>query len=290
MKRYCLLLALLAPAGCGQAPRDSDTAGREVASPAAEMADGPGINVTAAPGVAFDYRYSFRLSAQRIAAVQEQHAAACEKLGISRCRITGLRYTLVGDRSVEAMLAFKLDPALARGFGRQGIAAVTAAEGMLVDAEITGTDAGGTIRRLDRAGDDLAVRIADLDRRLAGRGLPAAERTELQRQRAQLAEQVRATRAQRADEEETLASTPVTFRYVSGAAIRSFGDDSPLTDMLNLGIGSARATAIAVGSAVMLLAPPLLLLALLWWLWRGLRPLLPRRRPRRAREEAPPPA
>ena len=77
----------------------------------------PGIVPTAAPGVAFNYRYGFRLPAQHIAAVQRQHAAACEKLGIDRCRITGMHYRLVNDRDIEGMLAFKLDPMIARKFG-----------------------------------------------------------------------------------------------------------------------------------------------------------------------------
>jgi hypothetical protein len=49
----------------------------------------PAIGPSAAPGVAFNYRYAFRLPGERVSAVQEQHAAACEKLGLDRCRITG---------------------------------------------------------------------------------------------------------------------------------------------------------------------------------------------------------
>ncbi|HMN84711.1 MAG TPA: hypothetical protein PKA74_01795, partial [Bauldia sp.] len=67
------------------------------------------LAVTAAPGVAFNYRYAFSLPAGQIAAAQEAHAAACEQLGIARCRITGMRHQLLGENRVEAMLAFKLD-------------------------------------------------------------------------------------------------------------------------------------------------------------------------------------
>ena len=78
----------------------------------------PGISPTAAPGVAFNYRYAFRLAGERISAIQEQHAAACEKRGIARCRITGMTYRLIGNRDIEATLAFKLDPTIAREFGK----------------------------------------------------------------------------------------------------------------------------------------------------------------------------
>ena len=91
----------------------------------------PNIGPTAAPGVAFNYRYAFRLAAPRIAEVQEQHALMCERLTVARCRITGLRYRVVNDRDIEAMLALKLDPSVARHFGREGVQTVTAAEGML---------------------------------------------------------------------------------------------------------------------------------------------------------------
>ena len=75
-----------------QEARSSD---HDMAAPASPPP--PGIAPSAAPGVAFNYRYAFRLPGERISAVQEQHAAACEKLGLDRCRITGMRYRLVND-------------------------------------------------------------------------------------------------------------------------------------------------------------------------------------------------
>ena len=42
-------------------------------------------------------------------------------LGVARCRITGMRYRVVNENDIEAMLAFKLDPAIARRFGQQGV-------------------------------------------------------------------------------------------------------------------------------------------------------------------------
>src|SRR5688572_33423589 len=94
------------------------TASRD-ASAAAEQG-GPNISVTAAPGVAFNYRYAYRLPNARISAAQEAHASMCEKLGITRCRITGMRYSLVNERDVSASLELKLDPAIARHCGKDG--------------------------------------------------------------------------------------------------------------------------------------------------------------------------
>lgn len=183
-----------------------------------------GIPVTAAPGVAFAYRYAFRMPAKAIAKAQEVHAQACEKLGISRCRITGMRYRLLGENTVEAMLTFKLDPGLARTFGKDGIASVVAAEGKLVDAEITGDDAGSAIKRLDvqRSRNDEELRR--IDALLADTRRPRAEREELQRQRAALVESNAAVKDDTANQQESLATTPMVFDYGSG---QQFGASTP---------------------------------------------------------------
>ena len=96
---------------------------RDAAAPTAAREGrgaGPDISPTAAPGVAFNYRYAFRLPSERIEEVQERHAAGCEALGPNRCRITGMLYRVVGDGDIEATLSFQLDPAIARRFGRAG--------------------------------------------------------------------------------------------------------------------------------------------------------------------------
>src|SRR5438309_12132237 len=142
MRKAFGLALVLAAAACSGAPdrgRGGGGSGGEADTAAADRTAGApaGIAPTAAPGVAFNYKYAFRLPAERISSVQEEHAQACEKLGIARCRITGMYYHLSGDRNVEARLDFKLDPAIARGFGKEGIAAVAHADGLLGPSEDT---------------------------------------------------------------------------------------------------------------------------------------------------------
>src|SRR5438045_5771082 len=124
MRKAFGFIGLVLLAGCSRADRADQDNARQQSSPPSIMADessrdAPGITPTAAPGVAFNYRYAFRLPAERIAGVQEEHAQACEKLGIARCRITGMSFRRTSDREVEARLDFKLDPAIARNFGQQ---------------------------------------------------------------------------------------------------------------------------------------------------------------------------
>lgn len=185
---FVLLLAGTASCGGGnrtpqnQEPRGVATGGTpttEAAPPApasmsadsaqGRAAGGPNIAPTAAPGVAFNYNYSYALAFQRVAELQERHAAMCEQLTVARCRITGMRYEVLGPNDIRASLELKLDPAIARTFGREASAAVLQADGMVTETVISGVDAGSQIRQ---AGTDITRLQADLARiqqQLAGR-------------------------------------------------------------------------------------------------------------------------
>jgi len=201
----------------------------------------PGINVSAAPGVAFDYRYAFRLPGNRISAVQEAHAQACEKLGIDRCQITGMRYRLVNQKDVEAMLALRLDPKLARQFGKDATGAVEKAEGMLVDQEITGEDVGSKIAGATRSEADLREELrrveAELARRvpmIRGSVAPqaAVDRQSLLDRAQEIRGQLRALGEGKESDKQALAGTPMVFNYGSGSVVPGFDVRSPLRDAL----------------------------------------------------------
>jgi hypothetical protein len=176
-------------------------------------AAGPGVTPTAAPGVAFDYHYAFRLAAERIQDAQQQHAAACEKMGLDHCRITGMRYRLIGKDEVEAMLAFKVDPALARAFGKQAIDEIVKADGLLAEAEITGTDAGAKIAEANSQAGSLSDQLKAVEAQLARSGLTGAERAELQNQAQALRDRIAAAQGEKKIAQATLATTPMTFDY-----------------------------------------------------------------------------
>lgn len=226
-----------------------------------EPSSSPDVSVTAAPGVAFNYRYAFRLPANRVAAVQEQHAQTCERLGISRCRITGMLYRLVNEKDIEAHLEFKLEPALARQFGKAGVEAVDRAEGMLTESEITGEDAGAAIQSANRNEGELAADLARIEAQLAQPGLAAQERARLQEEAQRLRESIRAIRADKTAKRDSLANTPVTFQYGSGGLVPGFDNRSPLGDALD------QAGQNVVGSLAIIL---MLLITLVPWMAIGL--------------------
>lgn len=260
----------------GSAPPPTDASSRAAPRP-------PGVGPTAAPGVAFNYRYAFRLPAENIGRVQEEHAQACEKLGVEHCRITAMTYTDDGDRHVEAQLAFKLDPALARRFGRDGIAAVEKAEGDLLQAAITGTDVGSEIEAAARGQAQQADEIRRLEQQLARPGLSSAERVELQQQLQSLREAVRSGQAEQTGRRQKLASTPVVFDYRAGKtgtrlerAVADAGDN----------FVGASTTLLVV---LVTLLPWIAALLLIWLLWRWLRRRIPLLRPEPAAAEPSPP-
>lgn len=232
MRRPISILLVLLVGGCsaqeGGESRDSRSspayeAQEEAPAPAdiapgsqSSTAGGPDIAPTAAPGVAFRYGYAFRLPAERIAEVQEQHARACEELGLARCRITGMLYRVVNEQDIEAMLAFRLEPTIARRFGRVGVEVVTGADGMLVESEITGTDVGTGIRTAGRNIAEMEDELARIEAELARGGKSTAERQQLEYQAQQLRQSIRAQRATHEEQQESLANTPMVFNYGSG--------------------------------------------------------------------------
>lgn len=237
------------------------------AAPPLEMRS-PNISITSAPGVAFNYSYAFRLDDNRIAKVQEDHAAACEALGTNRCRIAGMSYRLVRENEVEAQLLFKLDPAIARKFGRDALASVEKAEGVLAATRISGEDIGTQVSDSQRRSADLNSEITRLETRLRQAGLGDRERAELQQQIAGMRRQLDGERDARRTGEAMLATTPMQFDYVGTGGLPGIGYGNPFSDALNMLVhsgGVMLSFILVVGAAIL---PWAALLALLLIVWR----------------------
>jgi hypothetical protein len=232
---------------------------------------GPNVSVTAAPGVAFNYRYAYRLANARIQAAQEVHAQLCEKLTVARCRITGMRYSLVNERDISASLEVKLDPVIARQFGKDATKVVTDAEGMLVDQQITGTDMAPTIEGTNRGRAALQDELDRINRELARPRLTNLLRDRLLSEASQVRAQMRGLAEQRTAAEETLATTPMAFYYGSGQTVPGFDDERPIArafERAAANFQNAIGFLIVAGATLL---PWALLAALLVWLWRRLR-------------------
>jgi hypothetical protein len=239
MRKALAGLLLISVAACGGQEKSKsedlktfnvEERGSDAAMTQTEAAPGapprpPEVSPTAAPGVAFDYRYAFRLPPERIGAVQEQHAAACEKLGPDRCRITGMTYEQDGKEDVSAQLLLKLDPQLARRFGREASDAVTRAEGLIAAVEISGEDVGSVIEAESEAQGRMGESLRRIEGELAQKGRSGSERAELQRQAEQLRQSVRMSEGSVGERRKQLATTPMAFRYTAGETDDSLGGD-----------------------------------------------------------------
>ncbi len=266
MKRIALGLTaifLLSMAACSQREeqRSDDLKTFEVSDQSAESAApaAPGIVPTAAPGVAFNYRYGFRLPDANITVAQEAHAAACEKLGLSRCRITGMTYQLDDRDRVDATLALSIDPLLARAFGRDAIAVVEKQEGRLRYADITGEDQNPALDDAARRQGSANSIIAQLEADLA-KAKGENERVQLREQIRQMRAEIQAAQSAAVESEAKIQRTPMTFAYAGGgAAGRGFAGENPASEAWYLFIDSL-ATMVGLALKALAVALPWLLL------------------------------
>lgn len=240
-----------------------------VAEEAADAAATPRIGIEAAPGVAFDYAYTFRLADDRIAKVQEEHAAACETLGVQRCRIVDVRYQLTDEKLVEAQTQFRLEPGIARRFGAGAIESVEKAEGVLADASVAGEDVGTAILASQQRSAGSEAEIARLEERLRAGGLGKSERAELLARISQLRGQIGDERQSRSAGETRIAWTSVAFNYVSDGGLPGIGHENPFAsagETLMRSGSSALSFVLTLGAALL---PWGILAALLVAFWRS---------------------
>lgn len=182
----------------------------------------PDIAPSAAPGVAFNYNYEFNLPDERISGTQEAHASACEKLGLERCRITGMSYSIDQNEQVTAELDLKLDPSVARQFGKSAQQLVEGNDGKLIRLDIGSTDQGAAIEQASRQKNDATAQVAQLQQELArtkpGSTAHANILTQIQTIQQQASEQTHAIEASQS----ALATTPMAFRYYGRGGVPGF--------------------------------------------------------------------
>lgn len=261
-RRLALLTStVLILASCSEKPAEEAAERASAVSYA-----GPQISASAAPDVAFTYDYAFALPNSSVAPLQEQHAAACEKLGPTRCRITGMRYDLVRGGDITGSLSVSLDRDIARTFGRDGVAAAEKLGGKLTSASIEGQDLSGQIAAAKSINASTANQIADLERQLVRTDLGDRERAELRNQLEALRSMRDESRNSQTVAEVQIALTPMTLRYYGSGAMAL--SDNPIASAGAAFLASA-ASALSILLFGMAYGLPWLFLALAFIaLWR----------------------
>jgi hypothetical protein len=219
MRIVAVLAAFLVLAGCEPMPGQAERATNAPADP----------STASGPSNGFDYRYAFRLPGSRIAAVQESHAHGCDQLGPSRCRITAIRYNVDDQNHVEAALTLKLDPTLARAYGKAALGTVTRAGGSMTKADIAGADSGAAAGRSDRVVARLRDSLGNAEAQLRG-SVPNEQRAQLSAK----ADRLRTAIATIGEVDQgagtSVATTPVILTYGSGGAVGGLGGSDATFD------------------------------------------------------------
>ncbi len=223
---------------CGQSDEYPDGAGGYEARSDETEAErvAPDIDPSAAPGVAFDYAMRLGVPDERISELQEQHADACEELGLARCQIVGMQFDRSVDGQVSGQLTFLLVPSDARPFARQAVDGAEEIAGTLLSSQFSGEEVQTAIDDSRRRGNRTEERLAEIERTLNRSGLSEDRRTQLETEAAQLRAGLSSeTQAQEANERR-LAKSPLTISYVGEY---SYGR-KPLTQIGDEALGAGR--------------------------------------------------
>jgi len=211
MRVVWALAALALLAGC-------DNAGSK--SPAAkdksEFATAADAEAFASTGTGFDYRYAYRLPGNRLKGVLQSNADACDRLGPARCRILSMRYRVDDANHTKAVLTIRIDPSIARNYGDAVTNNVTGSDGVLVDTEITGSDAT-TQARSTAVVNRLRERLSNVQSMRTPEGAARAQR--ITAALAEIAES-------EASQGQSLATAPLLLTYESSNALTGLGSSS----------------------------------------------------------------
>ncbi|MGZ2411936.1 hypothetical protein ACUXST_001357 [Sphingomonas sp. F9_3S_D5_B_2] len=234
---------------------------------ASDTSSPPDVSATVTPGVAFNFAYEFTLPDDRISATQEAHAAACENLGLSKCRITGMSYSVDENEQVNAELDLKLDPLIARQFGKSARDVVSGNDGKLLRLVIGSSDEGPAIEQASNQKNDAAAEISQLQQELA-RTKPESDAhanilSRIQMLQQQSSEQSRKVAAGQA----ALASTPMEFHYYGRGGVPGFRGN-PVREAWHTFVGTIVWLIGMVLQALAVIVPLALLAGLLILLWR----------------------
>ncbi|WCM29383.1 hypothetical protein NDN01_11065 [Sphingomonas sp. QA11] len=165
----------------------------------------------------------------RIAAVQESHARGCDQLGPARCRILAIRYNVDDRNRVEATLTLKLDPTVARAYGKGATDAVTRAGGSMTGADIAGADSGTAAGRSDGVVARLRESLGNAEAQLRGTVSPE-ERVQLSARMDRLRAAIGTIGEVDQGAGTGVATTPVLLTYASGNAVSGLGGSDATFD------------------------------------------------------------
>lgn len=273
MRRIALGTALLLSA-CGQAEQSGESIkSYSVEEPAAAPKPAGGAGgaqplAVAIPQIAYIFRYSFRLPAERLASVQARHVALCDRMGPVRCQVLGLNTHSDEDGPSSATLKLRVASAEARRFGAAMAAEVGRAGGRTLDQQLESEDVSKQIVDAEARIGQRQLLVARLTEILRTRTGKVGELVEAERSVATAQEELDAARGWLAELRGRVALSTVEVNYAATPAAPGLQPFGSLGEDVRSSVAGFVGGLRILLSVVIFAAPWLLVIGVPSWLWR----------------------
>lgn len=263
------------------------SAGAEMAKPAAPGPDQRQSVPASVPMLAYSYRYGIEAPPRAVRGLLARHEAACAAAGPTVCQVTSSQVQEYGQDEVRGALTLRAAPAWLKGF-RAGLAGeAKSAGGRLAAVNVSSEDLSRQIVDTEaalRAKTTLRDRMQAL---LADRPGKLGDLIELERELARVQGEIDATQSELALMRTRVATSDVTISYASAGVLAPEGVLAPLSEALSDFLRIIVGTLAVMIRVIAALAPWVLAIGALLWVFRK---RLPKIRLRRRKAAEPPAA
>ncbi len=290
----CLLTACSRPAAQNGADQ---TARADSAAPAADATNAqaakpgapPAPNPAASPMLAYSYDYGVEAPAAKVRALMATHQAACDAAGPSVCQVTGAEASEDGKDQVSAKLSFRATSAWLKGYDYRLSQDAARAGGRLVKSAVTSDDLTRDIVDTDAAVKAKTALRDRLQAVLESRPGKVEDLLKVEEELATVQGDLDTTASELAVMRQRVATSDVTIEYDSAGVLAPQGVWSPVSNALVSATGILAGSLAAMIELVAGLAPWLLAVGLVVWLFRKRLPKWGRVAPKVAATPPPPP-
>jgi len=203
------------------------------------------------PQIAYDYKYSFRLPADRVASTQQTHIAACDKLGLARCQLVSSESS--SGNGSAASLKLRVASDVARRFNATLVDSVAKAGGRAVDQSISAEDVSKEISDTSARIRQRELLVQRLTQILQSRTGKVSELVEAERSVAAAQEELDQAKAWLTQLQGRVAMSDVEIDYA--AAVAGTPDQGPLGETVGQSWGFFTSALYAILRLVIFLTP-----------------------------------
>ena len=185
------------------------------------------------PKIAYDYKYNFLLPADQVAAAQQAHIDACDKLGLARCQLVSSESGSGNGNATSLKLRVASD--VARQFSADLVASVAKAGGRAVDQSISAEDVSKEISDTNARIHQRELLIQRLTQILQTRAGKVSELVEAERSVAAAQEELDQAKAWLTELQGRVAMSDVEISYgaiAPGASPAGPPDQGPLSETM----------------------------------------------------------